>query len=136
MNDPTPEELAHDMKRISTEESELQTSLFDKWQSTLVHKNGIEVLKTLSERLMGLTKDLEVQQAGFRTLCERMERGEDVSGVNEDDLIRALTGTYVWVFKISESICANAGRQLYDLIDNTELHERIANFQPKPAVKN
>ena len=132
----SPEELAHEMKRIATEESELQSGLFDKWQSTLVRKNGIEVLETLSTKLNELSRDLSVQQERFRKIAEKIEQGQEEQDNDEDRMIRDLTGSYVWIFKISESICANAGRQLYDLIENEELHARIAEVDKKPKVEN
>jgi hypothetical protein len=130
------EELAHEMKQVATEESELQSGLFQKWQETLVHKNGIEVLKMLSEKMRSLCEDLEAQQETFRDICLKIEQGKEAEGQDEDKMLRNMVGSYVWIFRISESICGNAGRQLYDLIENDELHERIVAFEKKPKVEN
>jgi len=135
MTDSTPEEIEHDLKQIASEESRLQQDLFDKWASTMRHKNGVEALQEFAERLLIFVKDLTESQTTIRK-AQTIMNGESNESLDENKMLRDLTGNYVWIFKISEAICAHAGEQLYHLVENDELRRRICEFQKKPVVEN
>ncbi len=136
MTDVNPEEAAYELKRVATEEAALQSDLFSRWIVTLRDKPEIEVMGILSAKLSELAMELAVQKIKLSESMERLEAHPESESQDEDKMLRELVGAHVWMFKISESICAHAGKNLYHLIENTELHERIASFQKKPVVEN
>ena len=134
--DVAPEEATHELRRIATEEAHLQSDLFDKWIVTLKDKPEIEVIGSLTFKLDKIASELKAQQDRFHAVLRHMEENSEQPECNEDQMLRDMVGAYVWMFKISESICAHAGKNLYHLIENDELHERIVSFQNKPREQN
>lgn len=136
MIDISQDEATHELRRIASEESGLQSELFKKWILTLKDKPELEVIQVLTLRLDTIASELANQQAKFHELLKHLEETGQEPACDQDQMLRDMVGAYTWMFKISESICAHAGKNLYHLIENNELHERIASFQSKPAMEN